>query len=70
MTRTAMTANMGRTDRTIRLAAAAVLAALALFVVEGALAWVLGVVAVVLTVTSLVRWCPAYLPFGINTCRT
>lgn len=65
-----MTANMGRTDRSIRLVAAAVLIALILFVTSGWLDWVLGVVAAVFIVTSFVRWCPAYVPFGINTCRT
>ena len=64
-----MTLNMGRTDRTLRLVAAAVLVALVLFVTDGALDWVLGVVAVVLVVTSFVGTCPAYLPFGIDTRR-
>ena len=64
-----MTLNMGRTDRTLRLVAAAVLGALVLFVTDGALDGVLGVVAVVLIVTSFVGTCPAYLPFGIDTRR-
>ncbi len=64
-----MTLNMGRTDRTLRLVAAVILARLVLFVVDGALAWVLGVVAVVMAVTSFVGTCPAYLPFGFSTRR-
>ncbi len=64
-----MTRNMGRADRTLRLAAAAILALLVLFVTDGALDWVLGLVAVVLAVTSAVGTCPAYLPFGIRTNR-
>ena len=64
-----MKINMGRTDRTLRLAAAAVLTALVLFVTDGALDWVLGLVAVVLIGTSVVGTCPAYLPFGIDTRR-
>lgn len=64
-----MTRNMGRTDRTLRLAAAAILALLVLFVTDGALDWVLGLVAVVLAMTSAVETCPAYLPFGIRTNR-
>ena len=64
-----MTLNMGRTDRTLRLVTAVVLVALVLFVTDGALDWVLGVVAVVLVVTSFVGTCPAYLPFGIDTRR-
>ena len=64
-----MTLNMGRTDRTLRLVAAAVLVALVLSVTDGALDWVLGLVAVVLFATSFVGTCPAYLPFGIDTRR-
>ena len=62
-----MTLNMGRTDRTLRLVAAAVLVLLVLFVTDGALDWVLGIVAAVLVATSLVGTCPAYLPFGFST---
>ena len=64
-----MTLNMGRADRTLRLAAAAVLVLLVLFVTDGALDWVLGAVAAVLAATSLVGTCPAYLPFGLSTRR-
>lgn len=64
-----MTLNMGRTDRTLRLVVAAVLVALVLFVTDGAIDWVLGIVAVVLVVTSFVGTCPAYLPFGFSTRR-
>jgi len=52
-----MTPNMGSTDRIVRLLLAAVLAA----VLAGA---------AILTVTSLIRSCPLYLPFGIRTCST
>ncbi len=64
-----MTLNMSRTDRRLRLAAAAVLLVLVVFVTEGTLSWVLGVVALVLAATSMVGTCPAYLPFGISTCE-
>lgn len=63
----AMTLNMGRTDRTLRLGAAAVLLLLVLFVTEGALDWALGGIALVLAATSFVGTCPAYLPFGFST---
>ena len=60
-----MTRNMGIADRTVRFVLALAIAALYL---DGALAgtWaiVLGVVAVVLLVTSLLGSCPADLPFG------
>lgn len=62
-----MTLNMGRTDRTIRFVAAAVLVLLVLFVTDGVMDWVLGVLAVVLVATSSVGTCPAYLPFGFST---
>lgn len=62
-----MTPNMGHTDRRLRGIAAVVLAALVLFVTDGALDWVLGTVAAVLAVTALVGTCPAYLPFGVDT---
>ncbi|MEM6325955.1 MAG: DUF2892 domain-containing protein [Bacteroidota bacterium] len=62
-----MTLNMGRTDRTVRLGAAAVLLVLVLFVTSGVTSWILGGVAVVLAATSAVGTCPAYLPFGLST---
>lgn len=65
-----MTLNMGSADRGLRLAAAVALVLLILFVTEGALSWVLGIVAVVLAATAAVGTCPAYLPFGFSTCKT
>jgi hypothetical protein len=62
------TANVGQTDRIIRIAAALVLAALNLLgVTSGALAIVLWVLAVILVLTSVVSFCPLYLPFKIST---
>ncbi|GAA5053773.1 hypothetical protein GCM10023208_15970 [Erythrobacter westpacificensis] len=64
-----MTKNMGSLDRTLRIVAAIVLVALAATgTITGTLAIVAYVVAAVFVLTSLVRFCPAYLPFGINTC--
>lgn len=63
-----MTRNMGLTDRGVRLLLAVVAAViLALQLVSGWLAIVLGVVIVMLAVTSTVAWCPLYLPFGWST---
>jgi hypothetical protein len=42
-----MKANVGSTDRIIRI--------------------VLGLIPLA---TAFMRWCPAYLPFGISTCKT
>jgi len=63
-----MIRNMGVLDRTIRILAALVIATLLLAGrLTGALAVVLGIVAAAFLVTSLVGWCPAYLPFGLST---
>lgn len=66
-----MRANMGTTDRALRAVIAILLAAVVgLKVVTGTLAIVLGVVAAVFLGTAVVAFCPAYLPFGFNTCGT
>lgn len=63
-----MKKNMGTADRAIRVLAAFVIAALYFTgKISGTLAIVLEVFAIVLIVTSLVSWCPGYLPFGIST---
>ena len=64
-----MTLNMGSADRGLRLVAAIALVLVSLFVTEGTLSWVLGGVALVLAGTAAVGTCPAYLPFGISTCK-
>ena len=63
-----MKVNVGCSDRIIRLVIAVVAALLAAFVVKsGALAIVLWIVAAIMLLTAVVRVCPLYLPFGINT---
>jgi hypothetical protein len=65
-----MKTNMGTADRVIR--ALAVIAIAVLYFtgrISGTLAVILGIVAVAFLVTSLVGWCPGYLPFGISTKR-
>ncbi len=65
-----MQKNMGLADRLIRLAIAAVLGALiASGTVQGTLAWVLVIVAVVLLGTSAVGYCGLYKVLGICTLR-
>ena len=60
--------NMGSFDRTLRIAVAAgILLLIFLDVVTGTLAIVLGVLAVIFVLTSLVGSCPLYLPFGLST---
>ncbi len=59
-----MTPNVGFTDRIIRaLLGAALLGAGYYFK-----SW-WGLVGLVPLLTAVVRFCPAYLPFGLNTCR-
>lgn len=63
-----MKTNMGTTDRLIRTVIVVAIAALYFMGrIGGTLAIVLGVVAVVFLVTSIVGFCPAYLPFGFST---
>ncbi len=62
------TTNMGQTDRIIRIALAVVLAALNLFgIVSGPLGLILWVLAAVFVLTSVISFCPLYLPFKIST---
>lgn len=65
--------NVGGIDRLVRLAAGAILLALALIpglqiFGTGALAWVLGIVGLVLLATGAMRICPLYGLLGISTC--
>ena len=65
-----MKVNMGNTDRLIRLIIAAVLVGLYLMgTVDGTLGIILLVMAGVFVLTSLVRFCPLYAPFGLSTCK-
>uniref|UniRef100_UPI0040491E96 YgaP family membrane protein n=1 Tax=Flavobacterium sp. TaxID=239 RepID=UPI0040491E96 len=36
-------------------------------IINGTIALILGILSVVFILTSLVSFCPLYLPFGINT---
>ena len=64
-----MTKNVGTVDRTLRVIVALVIAALYFAgTINGTVAIVLGVVAVLMVVTGFAAWCPAYLPFGLSTC--
>lgn len=65
-----MTANMGSADRAVRIILAVVfIAAIVLSWVTGPLALIAGVLAAVFILTSVVRVCPLYLPFGLKTNR-
>lgn len=63
-------ANVGGIDRVARIVIGIALIAFALFgPAELAWKWI-GWIGVVPLVTGLIGWCPAYMPFGIKTCRT
>ena len=65
-----MKKNMGTIDRIVRVALAAVVAVL-FFTgqITGTAAIILGILAVVFVLTSILGFCPLYLPFGISTRR-
>ncbi|HQW41761.1 MAG: DUF2892 domain-containing protein [Flavobacteriales bacterium] len=64
-----MKANMGSTDRIIRILIAAVFAVLYFTgTVTGTVGLVLLVLGAVFLVTSVISFCPLYAPFGISTC--
>jgi hypothetical protein len=63
-----MKKNMGSIDKTIRVLFAVVVAVLFYTkTVEGTLALVLGILATIMLATSLISFCPLYLPFGLST---
>jgi len=60
--------NMGTLDRIVRLVIAAAIAILYFTGnLSGLAAIILGILAVIFVVTSLVSFCPLYLPFGLST---
>lgn len=66
-----MKKNMGSADRIIRVIIAATIAMLYINqVITGTIGVILLVIAGVFVLTSLVKFCPLYLPFGIKTCKT
>ncbi len=65
-----MKVNMGGLDRGLRIVLAIVVALLiGTGTLTGTWAIVLGIVAVVFLVTSLIGMCPLYALLGINTCK-
>ena len=64
-----MKKNMGNIDRIIRVLIALAVAGLYFGgIINGTLAIILGVAAVIFAATSLVSFCPLYAVFGISTC--
>lgn len=65
-----MTKNVGRIDMIVRIVLAAILAYLDWSgTVTGTMSWVLGIAAVVMLVTGLLKFCPLYKVLGIDTCK-
>jgi hypothetical protein len=63
-----MKKNMGSLDRIIRLAIVVIIAILYFTgVISGTWAIILGILALILLITSLVSTCPLYMLFGIST---
>ena len=57
-----MTCNVRKTDRLLRIIAGVVIITAGLYFKN---MW--GAVGIVPLVTGLLRWCPAYIPFGLST---
>ena len=58
-----MKANIGTVDRVIRVIVGLVIIALGVF---GRSWW--GLIGLLPLLTAVVRFCPAYVPFGLSTC--
>jgi hypothetical protein len=62
--------NMGSTDKIIRVIVAIIFSVLYFTqTVTGTLGIILLVVGGVFLLTSVISFCPLYVPFGINTCK-
>lgn len=60
-----MKKNIGKTDKMLRIVAGVVILLIGLL----AGSW-WGLIGVIPIVTASLGWCPAYVPFGITTCKT
>ena len=66
-----MKKNMGGTDRIIRVVIAIIIAILFFTnVITGIFGIILLVLAGIFVLTSLLGFCPLYLPCGLSSCRT
>ena len=59
-----MKCNVGKTDRVLRLVTGALIIGAGVYFQSW---W--GAVGIVPVLTGAVRWCPAYLPFGLSTAK-
>jgi hypothetical protein len=65
-----MKKNMGTIDKVVRILIAVVFGVLYFTnVISGVLGIILLILAVIFVLTSLISFCPLYLPFGISTAK-
>ncbi|CAX22015.1 conserved protein of unknown function, putative membrane protein [Methylorubrum extorquens DM4] len=64
-----MNANVGSIDRLLRLVAGLILAGFGLGLLTETWSWIALGAGVILALTALVGFCPAYRLLGINTCQ-
>ena len=60
-----MKTNVGSADRKFRLVAGLFIIFIGIYFKSW---W--GAIGVIPIITGVIGWCPAYLPFGISTCKT
>lgn len=63
-----MEKNIGSTDKIVRVILGLGLLSM-LFWVQGDARW-WGLIGILPLFTAAINWCPAYVPFGIKTCKT
>jgi hypothetical protein len=59
-----MKCNVGKTDRIIRVIVGVGIIAIGVYLKSW---W--GAIGVIPIITATIGWCPAYLPFGISSCK-
>lgn len=62
-----MEQNVGSIDRAARIIVGLLVLSLYFVLGEGVRAWAL--LGIVPLATGLIGWCPAYLPFGLSSCK-
>ena len=63
-----MAKNVGGVDRIVRVAAGLGLIAWAMLDPKSPM-MIAGPIGLVVLLTGIIGWCPAYLPFGMKTCK-
>lgn len=59
-----MKKNVGKTDRMIRVILGACIIAIGVYLKSW---W--GAIGILPIITASIGWCPAYLPFGVSSCK-